>query len=132
MRLRPATGLPELIKHLLALDASCRVEPHPRSGSLLLFYDPARLPQPAAEAAARRLLPPAAAPGEGSKALRQRHYTRASLKLNRYAKYGMLAGLGASLVYAATGSTRAHIWTGALFIACLGAHMAVHRRRLTA
>jgi hypothetical protein len=133
MRLRPATGLPELAKRLLALDASCRTELHPRSGSLLLFYDPSRLPQAAAEAAVRRLLTPAAASGEGvATAPRQRHYTRASLKLNRYAKYGMLAGLGASLVYAATGSTRAHIWTGALFVACLGVHMAVHRHRLTA
>jgi hypothetical protein len=44
----------------------------------------------------------------------------------------MLASLGASLIYAATGATRAHALTGAVFVACLGAHMLVHRHRLTA
>jgi hypothetical protein len=133
MRLRLASGLPGLVERLLALDASCRTESHPHSGSLLLFYDPSRLPQAAAEAAVRRLLTPAAIPGENATTpARQRHYTRASLTLNRYAKYGMLAGLGASLAYAAIGSTRAHAWTGAVFIACLGAHLAVHRHRLVA
>jgi hypothetical protein len=133
MRLHPsAAGLSRLTERLLALDTSCRTEWHPKSGSLLLFYDPARLPQLVVEAAVRRLLAPAAAPEENAPPARQRHYTRASLTLNRYAKYGMLAGLGASLVYAASGSTRAHVWTGALFVACLGAHLAVHRHRLTA
>jgi hypothetical protein len=130
MRLRAASGLPELAKRLLALDASCRTEAHPHSGSLLLFYDPLRLPQAAAEAAVRRLLTPAAS-GKNPASSR-RHYSRASLKLNRYAKYGMLAGLGASLFYAASGDVRAHAWTGVLFVACLGAHLAVHRHRLTA
>ncbi|MDR1350389.1 MAG: hypothetical protein LBJ59_06380 [Zoogloeaceae bacterium] len=129
MRLRVASGSPDLAKRLSALDVSCRAEARPQSGSLLLFYDPARLPQKTLEAVVERLLTPAAS--EVTRPTRQRHYTRTSLRINRYAKYGMLAGLGASLVYAATGSTRAHVWTGAVFVACLGVHLAVHRHRLT-
>ncbi|MDR2366380.1 MAG: hypothetical protein LBD68_11115 [Zoogloeaceae bacterium] len=132
MRLRVASSdQPELARRLLALDVSCRAEAHPKSDSLLLFYDPCRLPQAAAEAAARHLLA-ADAPEQSAAPRRKRHYTQASLTLNRYAKYGMLAGLGASLYCAAVGAMRAHAWTGAIFVACLGAHLAVHRHRLVA
>lgn len=143
LRLRaPALRVPETLARLAAqlgaLEVSCRVETNPRCGSLLLRYDATRLDRQAAESAALALFAPEIAPstersghGERSKT-RRRHYTQTSLKLNRYAKYGMLASLGASLVYAATGATRAHVLTGALFVACLGAHMTVHRHRLTA
>lgn len=140
LRLRaPALRTPETLLHLAAqlsaLDASCRVESNPRCGSLLLRYDATHLDQQTAESAALALFAPKMTPfpeqGERGKTLR-RHDTRTSLKLNRYAKYGMLASLGASLVYAATGATRAHALTGAVFVACLGAHLAVHRHRLTA
>jgi hypothetical protein len=139
--LRAPKTLARLAAQLGALDVSCRVETNPCCGSLLLRYDTTRLAQASVEAAALAWFAPAStgspAPqsGRAQKPLRQkplRHYTRTSLKLNRYAKYGMLASLGASLVYAATGATRAHALAGAVFVACLGAHMAVHRHRLTA
>jgi hypothetical protein len=133
LRLRaPALRAPETLARLAALlgalDASCRVETNPHCGSLLLRYDPTRLAQSTAESAARAACPLA----NVAPSAKTRRYTRASLRMNRYAKYGMLASLGASLVYAATGATRAHALTGAVFVACLGAHMAVHRHRLTA
>ncbi|GHT87470.1 hypothetical protein AGMMS49960_10110 [Betaproteobacteria bacterium] len=129
--LRTPETLARLAATLLALDASCHIETNPRCGSLLLRYDATRLdPQDAksaVEAATLALLEPPIRPPK----LRH-HYTRTSLKLNRYAKYGMLASLGASLIYAATGATRAHALTGAVFVALMGTHMLVHRHRLTA
>jgi hypothetical protein len=134
--LRAPETLARLAAELGALDASCRVETNPRCGSLLLRYDATRLDPQVAKSTALALLSPdatpssAALPGRGQKL--RHHYTRTSLKLNRYAKYGMLASLGASLIYAATGATRAHALTGAVFVACMGAHLIVHRHRLTA
>ncbi|MDR1890080.1 MAG: hypothetical protein LBQ81_12005 [Zoogloeaceae bacterium] len=139
--LRASKTLARLAAQLGALDVSCRVTTNPCCGSLLLCYDATRLTRQTVEAAVHALFAPEAAsvPASTGAPLREphgqklrRHYTRTSLKLNRYAKYGMLASLGASLVYAATGATRAHALTGAVFVACLGAHMAVHRHRLTA
>jgi hypothetical protein len=135
----PAT-LARLAAQLGALDASCRVETNSRCGSLLLRYDATHLAPQVAESAVLALFPPETAPVStpastsmpAPKHKLRRHYTQTSLKLNRYAKYGMLASLGASLAYAATGATRAHALTGAVFVACLGAHMVVHRHRLTA
>ncbi len=51
-------------------------------------------------------------------------------RLNGYAKFGMMASLGASLALAAAGNKRLHIATGGVYLALLGIHMAVHRRQL--
>lgn len=57
--------------------------------------------------------------------------TRAILRqLNEYAKFGMIASLGASLALAAAGRKRLHIATGGVYLALLGIHLAVHRRQL--
>lgn len=95
----------------------------PRAGSLLLHYDAARLErrglEARLEAAARRLVPAAG-----------RHAPSTRVRINRLAKRGMLAGLGASLLFAAAGAKRLHIVTGGFFLAGLAAHLAVHRRHL--
>lgn len=52
------------------------------------------------------------------------------VRINRAAKVGMLGCLGASLAFAALGKKRAHVASGIAFVACLGVHLAVHRRHL--
>ncbi|MDR1855321.1 MAG: hypothetical protein LBR05_10520 [Azoarcus sp.] len=51
-------------------------------------------------------------------------------KANRAAKVAMLGSLAASLYFAATGNRRAHVWTGGVFVACLGVHLWNHRDRI--
>lgn len=52
------------------------------------------------------------------------------LRINRAAKYGMLGSLATSLALAATGNKRWHAATGMVFVACLGVHLATHRRQI--
>lgn len=52
------------------------------------------------------------------------------VRANRLAKRAMLATLAASLLLAALGAKRWHIWTGIAFLHALGVHLWVHRRNL--
>jgi hypothetical protein len=52
------------------------------------------------------------------------------MRVNRYAKVGMLGSLATSLALAATGQKRWHAVTGGLFVACLGVHLNTHRKSL--
>lgn len=109
---------------LAALPAVASVEANCTVGSLLIHYDAAQCASDAierqVEAAldAELQLPRSALPPS----------TR--VRINRAAKYGMLASLGSSLVLAALGNKRWHAATGLVFVACLGAHLTVHRRHL--
>ncbi len=52
------------------------------------------------------------------------------VRANRLAKRAMLATLAASMLLAAMGAKRWHIWTGIAFLHALGVHLWVHRRNL--
>lgn len=52
------------------------------------------------------------------------------MRVNRYAKAGMLGSLATSLALAATGQKRGHAVAGGLFVACLGVHLSTHRKSL--
>lgn len=52
------------------------------------------------------------------------------LRVNRYAKMGALASLGASMAFAAAGHKRLHVITGMAFLAFLSAHLIIFRRTL--
>ncbi|MDD5328515.1 MAG: heavy metal translocating P-type ATPase [Sulfuricella sp.] len=71
--------------------------------------------------------PPAAPPTPA--ATPSRHPSR-RVRINRYAKRGMLATLPLSLALAAMGKKRWHAVSGGVFLAALGAHLAAHRRHL--
>lgn len=86
---------------------------------------PARLAPVVAEAvpAARSTWPRAAAPAAARSGAPR-------VRANRLAKRAMLATLAASLLLAALGAKRWHIWAGIAFMHALGVHLWVHRRNL--
>lgn len=122
--LRQADRLERLGAALENLDGILAVEGNLKAGSLVLRYEAAGRDVEAMEAAVDEL-----ADAEFS---RPRPGLKPStrVRLNRYAKRGMAASLGASLVLAAAGYKRWHVLTGGAFVACLAVHLAVHRRHL--
>lgn len=52
------------------------------------------------------------------------------MRVNRYAKVGMLGSLATSLALAAAGQKRGHAVAGGVFVACLGVHLTTHRKSL--
>ena len=128
-------GAPELNERATALQREPgvrQVECNPRTGSLLVRYDPAQADRPALE----RLLgigvaeqPPAApAPVASSTAGRRPRPLR--LRVNRAAKIGMLGSLGVSLALVAAGSKKGHALAGGAFLAALATHLTVHRQHI--
>jgi len=53
-----------------------------------------------------------------------------TMRVNRYAKVGMLSSLTTSLALAAVGRKRGHAIAGGVFIACLGVHLTTHNKSL--
>jgi len=51
-------------------------------------------------------------------------------QINRVAKRTMMASLAASMLAAAVGTKKMHIWTGLIFMHALGAHLWFYRRTL--
>lgn len=107
-----------------ALPAVASAEANPATGSLLLRFDPAQCPVESLEARVEALLE------AELQSARPRLPPSTRVRINRAAKYGMLASLGASLALAAAGNKRWHAATGLVFVACLGVHLGVHRRHL--
>lgn len=107
------------------------VDANPLTGSLLLHYDPDRLPQAELEAAiatmAREHLPE---PPAGGRREPRRGRGTPRVRANRVAKRGMVITLAASLALAAARSKRWHIYTGNAFLAFLAIHLYVYRRHL--
>jgi len=108
-----------------------------RTGSLLVHYDAAALSESECArrcaAAVTGLLPAPprdAAPPIPVATRAERRAGSPRVHANRLAKAGMLAGLAASMVVAAMGAKRLHIWTGVFFLHALGVHLWVHRRKL--
>lgn len=108
-----------------------------RVGSVLLRYEPARLPLPELLARLAEALPPAAreaatAPQRALDAPHTRRRAQAARRrrVNAAVQCGMALSLGASLLAAATGATRAHVLAGCMFTALLAQHLYTWRRPL--
>jgi hypothetical protein len=110
------------------------VETNPRAGSLLIRYDPLLLePRPCEErtlATAAELLGTHSATAARSQ--RHAHALGGSprVKVNRWAKRGMLASLALLLVLAAMGLKSWHTMVGIAFLHGLAVHLWTHRQRL--
>lgn len=139
--LRRAAPMRRLVADLAGLPGVVSVTDNARAGSILLHYDAACVARADFEAAATRAAekvldaasPPAAVPAAASAPESpQRHRVAPSLRvrINRQAKRGMLASLSLSLLLAATGAKRWHVWTGGVFLFALAVHLYVHRRHL--
>lgn len=122
--LHQADRLDRLAAALAAMEGVLAVDGNARAGSLVLRYEAAGRDVEAMEAAVD-----AAADAEFA---RPRPHLKPStrVRVNRYAKRGMLASLAASLALAAAGQKRWHALTGGAFVACLMVHLAVHHRHL--
>lgn len=120
-QLRQAERLERLRAVLAAGEGVTSSEINPTTGSLLLGYDAATVAPEIMEA-----LVDAAVDAE----LAAPRPDTAEARLNRYAKRGMLASLALSLAFAAAGKKRWHVLSGGLFLAGLGLHLAVNRKRL--
>lgn len=105
------------------------VEANPRTGSLLVHYDAARLKPETFEAriAAAFAAPASAAPHPARAAA---HGGTPRVRANRYAKRAMLISLAVSLLLAGAGRKRWHALAGGLFVASLAVHLWVHRRHV--
>lgn len=124
--LRQADRLARLSAVLQALAGVQAVEGNVKAGSLVLRYEAAGADVDAMEAAVE-----SAADAEFARprpGLNLQPSTR--VRINRYAKRGMLISLAASLALAAAGRKRWHAATGGVFVAFLAAHLLVHRRHL--
>lgn len=138
--LRDPARLARLVEDFRQWPQVGEVSANVRTGSLLVRYDAAALreeectrrcaaavagllPTPLEDAA-----PPIPATTPATRAGRRAGTSR--VRANRLAKAGMLAGLAASMVLAAMGAKRLHIWTGVFFLHALGVHLWVHRRNL--
>lgn len=119
-----ADRIERLRRVLTAMDGVVSVEANLKAGSLVLRYETARVDVETMEAAVD-----AAADAEFATPLPHRRPTP-RVRINRYAKRGMLGSLSASLVFAAAGRKRWHALTGGLFVASLLVHLAVHRRHV--
>lgn len=102
--------LKALEQALKACDSSCRVASNPACGSLLVIYDAKRTSRAQMESVAHQTIRGTFGWSRG-----RHHYTPTTLKLNRYAKYGMFSSLALTLWLAAARAKRPH---------------AVHRHRL--
>lgn len=122
--LRQPDRLERLRAVLAGMDGVLSVEGNAKTGSLLLHYDAASTDTDLIEASVEQ-----AADAEFASP-RPAYRPSTRVRLNRYAKRGMLVSLTASLVLAAAGQKRWHAITGGAFVACLLVHLAVHRRHL--
>lgn len=130
---RNAPQLTRLRQVLEQVSGVRMVETNPRTGSLLVLFDPALTD-------AKTLLgllgqstpvsgsPPSAQSESTPKPKRQRRSMR--LQVNQAAKLGMIGSLGVSLGLAAAGAKKGHALAGGAFLAVLAAHLTVHRRHI--
>lgn len=123
-QLRLADRLERLRSTLAASEGVISAEANPVVGSLLLHYDAAKVAPEIME-----VLVDAAVDAELATP-RHAYPPSTRVRINRVAKHGMLGSLALSLVLAAAGQKRWHVISGGLFVAFLGLHLAVHRRRL--
>lgn len=99
------------------------------ASSIVIHYDDNALPRLEAEASVERIVASFFSAALAKAGASRRRSGR--MRLNRIAKIGALASLSASMVSAYSGSRKMHIYTGWIFLACLGVHLGVFRRSLT-
>ncbi|MFT4172057.1 MAG: hypothetical protein QM639_05825 [Rhodocyclaceae bacterium] len=114
--------LDSVVRQLTALAGVRTVRVNAHACSVVVAYDDTLIDANGIAAFVCGLIGTPPAPPRGGKTMR--------LRANRYAKYGAMASLAASMAFAAAGNKRWHIATGGVFLAFLGVHMAVHRRHL--
>ena len=126
---REREALDAVIRAAGAIDGVDGLEPNPKAGSLVILYDPARLPPSGLLAKLAPLL------GEGEAAAFEPRgaglFALSALgpAANRAAKIGMLATTG--LTVAALGfSRRTHAAAGWAGLAFLAVHLVHHRRKM--
>lgn len=151
-RLQSAVQCSALCGVLEKVDGVTRTTANPKAGSIVVVYDPRHCTAAAMEVALEAAVAghgdaawtSATAPKRGttttatakaaatppSASAPRLHAPSTRVRVNRLAKRGMLLGLGASLALAALGNKRWHAATGLVFVACLAAHLTVHRRHL--
>lgn len=122
--LRQPDRLQRLRGALAALPGIVSIRGNPANGSLIVHYNAAEVAPEKMETALERTVDAELAQPRDRAAIAHR------LRINRLAKYGMLTSLGTSLALAAAGNKRWHAATGMVFVACLGVHLATHRRQL--
>ena len=104
-----------------------------RVGSVLLRYEPQRVPPAELFARLTEVLPPvpaAAAPRAAAPIAQRRARAQRRRRINLTTEYGMALTLGASLLAAATGAKGAHVLAGSVFTALLAQHLITYRRTL--
>ena len=132
IRLRHADlRLPQRLDRLQAMVVTWRhvraTRANPDAGSLVVNYDAneldgARLAKRLETAAQRVISTPLPRPGKGAGTTR--------VRVNRWAKRGMLSSLAISLLLAGAGRKRWHALSGGMFVASLAIHLWVHRRHV--
>jgi len=143
-RWRAKSALDALVRAVGAIEGLERLEPNPRVGSLLVFYDPVRLPPSSLLARLSPLLGEEEASPvpqrDGNHGVNDDSETEArgasrwavpvvSRDINRAAKIGMLATTG--LTVAALGfNRRVHALAGGAGLAFLAVHLLHHRRKI--
>lgn len=100
------------------------VEANPRTGSLLVHYDAAGLKPDVVAARINKAITGLQRPPVSG------HEGSSRVRVNRYAKRGMLVSLTTSLLLAGAGLKRWHALSGGLFVASLAVHLWVHRRHI--
>jgi len=122
--LRNRVRLERLEAALIKIEGVTSLQSNSGAGSVVLHFDAARADAERLEAAVDTAVDAVlATPLPAGK-------RSVKMRVNRYAKVGMLTSLTTSLVLAAAGQKRWHAVTGAIFVACLGVHLGVHRRSL--
>lgn len=109
---------------LMKLPGVQRAQGNANAGSVIVHYDASRVSPQRIETLIDKAVDAELAQPRDKAAIARR------MRINRAAKIGMLGSLGASLALAATGNKRLHAATGMVFVACLGVHLATHRRNL--
>lgn len=122
--LRQPDRLQRLHGVLAELTGVTSVRTNPTNGSIIVHYDAAQVAPERMEKRLEHAVDAELAQPRDKAAIARR------LRINRTAKIGMLGSLGASLALAAVGKKRWHAATGMVFVACLGVHLATHRRQL--
>lgn len=124
-RLRNAERLHRLHDKLAALDGVLSCEANAKSGSLLVHFATEQASLTDFEGRIDALVD-----AELAAPLQAAGRRPLKMRVNRYAKLGMIAGLGSSLALVGMGSKRGHAACGAVFVACLGVHLSTHRRHI--
>jgi hypothetical protein len=122
--LRNHARLDQLEAALIQIEDITSLQSNPGAGSVVLHFDGTRTDMAALEARIDATVDSALSTPlpKNNRSLKMR--------VNRYAKAGMLSSLATSLALAATGQKRWHAVSGSVFVACLGVHLSVYRRSL--